>query len=172
MPTDWRRELDRLIADALGGAPGLTLELGAQGVWCGGRPAPGQALRAAGRVARARPAALPLASGVQRAVVLSLVGHAPAASDRQALLGELARVMKAGSALIVVDHNRPRRLVAALAAAIRAPRVRGRSLGARWQRLSYPAAREIQAAGFTVQWLRFAAGERLQVVLARPRAGR
>ena len=161
MATDWRRELDALVRDALGESPDLAIELATDGAW----------LRAIARdgarvAARARPAALPFASGAWRSVALSLVGHTPAASDRVALLGELQRATAGGASLVVVDHNRPRRLIAALGAVVGAPRVRGASLAARWRRLAYPTAREVQAAGFVVRWLRFAAGERLQIILA------
>jgi hypothetical protein len=90
-------------------------------------------------------------------------------SRRRALLAEIARVTAAGATVIAVDHNRPRRLAAALVALVAPPRPRGTPAAA-WRRLAYPTAREMRAAGFTIERLRFAAGERVQLVVAR-RAG-
>jgi hypothetical protein len=69
-----------------------------------------------------------------------------------------------GGALVVVDHNQPRacwrRVVGtALLAARGIPPARAR----------HPVAREVAAHGFAVERLRLAAGERVQLVLARRR---
>ena len=170
MRRDWRQELDARVAGDLGAQPELAIELTADGAWCGDSRLSAVWRNGARPAAHARPGALPLATGRWRSAVLSMVGHAPAANDRAALLTELGRVLAAGASLVVVDHNRPRRWSAAVAAVVGAPWVPGCSPAARWRRLAYPTAREIQAAGFAVQWLRFAAGERLQIILARREA--
>jgi hypothetical protein len=100
------------------------------------------------------------------ALVLSMVGHAPRSEERAVKLAALARRIASHGRLIVVDHNRPRGPVAALAALARAPWVPGWSPAARWQRLAHPTAREVQAAGFRVDRLRLVAGERVQLVIA------
>jgi SAM-dependent methyltransferase len=143
----WQREAEALIAGALGGPPEVTIEAGA----AAGGP-------------------LPFRDGEAARAVLSFVGCAPAPAARRALLAEAGRVLAPGGALAVVDHNRPRRRLAALAALAGPPRVPGRSPAARWRRLAYPTAREVQAAGLGVECLRLAARERVQVVVAR-RAG-
>jgi hypothetical protein len=50
---------------------------------------------------------------------------------------------------------------------VAAPRPAGVTPAIRWRRLAYPTAREIRAAGFVIERLRLAAGERVQVVWAR-----
>jgi hypothetical protein len=97
--------------------------------------------------------------------LVSFVGaHTPPALRRSTL--EAVRVrLAAGAPLVLVDHNQPRqwwrRPLAALLLAMRGlPPARGR----------YPAARELDGAGFRVECLRLAAGERVQVVLARREA--
>ena len=99
-------------------------------------------------------------------VVLSAVGHAIDADERRQVLETLAATFSEGHTLVVVDHNRPRRFGAALAAAIGAPAVPGGSPAARWRRLADPVARAVQSAGFRVDRLRLVAGERVQVVIA------
>jgi SAM-dependent methyltransferase len=179
----WWGEAAVAIVDALGTLPAVTIEGAGTVVWChalGGAeelsPARGRAatscrLRACrrmlpARAARCAPAALPLPSGVLRAIALSFVGHASAPVERRSLLAEIHRALIAGGVLVLLDHNRPRHRVAALAALVRRPLVAGPTPGARWRRLAYPAAREAQAVGFTVQRLRLVAGERVQLVVA------
>jgi hypothetical protein len=87
--------------------------------------------------------------------------------ERQSALRALARTLAPGAPLVLVDHNQPRTwwrravalphlLLARLAAA----------------RARYPAARELAAIGFTIERLRLACGERVQLVLARVAGGR
>jgi len=100
-------------------------------------------------------------------LVLSFLGDASDARRRAAVAAEVARVTAPGATIVAVDHNRPRQLVAALGALVRAPRPpRWLPLGA-WRRLAYPTARELRAAGLTVERLRFAGDERIQVISAR-----
>lgn len=100
------------------------------------------------------------------AAVVSFLGERGDAVARTAVLARvLARLPPAGR-LVVVDHNRPRRLLARLVAA---PALWRRGLRA--ARARYPTAREIAASGFVVERLRLAEGERVQIVLARPRPG-
>jgi SAM-dependent methyltransferase len=116
---------------------------------------------------RAAPAALPFGDASIAALSLSLLGDGSEGGARVALLAELARVCVPGGVLVAVDHNRPRRRAAAFVAVVAPPRPPGRTPAARWRRLAYPAAREVWAAGFTIERLRLAAGERVQVVFAR-----
>jgi hypothetical protein len=95
-----------------------------------------------------------------------MVGCAPASEERAAALAVLASRFTPAGRLIVVDHNRPRQRVAALAALARTPWVPGWSPAARWVRLAHPTAREVQAAGFRVDRLRLVASERVQIVIA------
>ena len=136
----WRREAEAVIAATLGRADACWIE------WTQALPADGS------RLPR---------------LVLSLVGHTPPSADRIRMLGAIGGMLAPGSTLVVVDHNRPRRASAAVAAVLGAPRVPGASPATRWRRLAYPTAREVQGAGFRVDRLRFAAGERLQLVFAR-----
>jgi hypothetical protein len=96
------------------------------------------------------------------AAVVSFVGAVADPVARRAQLERLRLVLPAGAPLVVVDHNQPRRLGARLVGAalliVRGlPPVRAR----------YPAARELAAAGFAVERLRLAHGERVQLVVAR-----
>ncbi|MCC6767000.1 MAG: hypothetical protein IT293_20280 [Deltaproteobacteria bacterium] len=136
----WRREAETLVAAELGGDT--------EAAWIAW-----DALRAS-RVDSATP------------LVVSVVGHAPSPQERAEVLGALAARTPAGTRLVVVDHNRPRRLAAALRALLGPPRVRGGSPAVRWRRLADPTARATQAAGFRVDRLRLVADERVQVVLA------
>jgi hypothetical protein len=104
--------------------------------------------------------------GGSAATAVSLVGLDPSHEDRHRVFLALAAALAPASVLIVVDHNRPRRMAAALAALAAAPAVPGASPVRRWRRLARPTAREVQAAGFRVERLRFVAGERVQVVIA------
>lgn len=135
----WRREAGRLVAAELGGAEVPWLAWDAV---------------AASAVAPEGP------------FVLCVVGHAPAPEERARVLSALAARCGAGTRLVVVDHNRPRRIGAALRALVGLPRVPGGSPAVRWRRLADPTARATQAAGFRVDRLRLVAGERVQVVTA------
>lgn len=105
----------------------------------------------------------PLPAGVRPgAAVVSFVGRPARPPQRQALLAGLRRVLAAGGPVVLLDHNRPRRW---LRRAVAALGLLARGLPPR--RARYPAARELQALGFTVTRLRFAAGERIQLVLAQ-----
>ncbi len=119
---------------------------------------------------RAAPSALPFRDASIAALAVSFLCDGADAGARAALLAELARVCVPGGALVAVDHNRPRRRAAAFVALLAPPRPAGRTLVARWRRLARPTAREVRAAGFVVERLRLAAGERVQIVFAR-RAG-
>jgi hypothetical protein len=110
-----------------------------------------------------------LGPAAPRAVTVSFVGRTPSADARRATIADAARGLAADATLIVVDHNRPRRRIAALAALVRMPRLPGGAPSARWRRQAHPTARELQAAGFRVERLRLVAGERVQVVFARKR---
>ena len=118
----------------------------------------------AGRLAAALAAATAIASdgALPAAGIVSFLGAPAHPADRQAALRALARRLPAGAPLVLVDHNQPRVLwrrglgIVALAAARLAP-----------SRARYPAARELAALGFTVERLRLACGERVQLVLAR-----
>jgi hypothetical protein len=99
-------------------------------------------------------------------VILSAVGHPAADEERRRVLREVAEGLAGEGGVVVVDHNRPRRLVDALAAVAGAPSVPGWSPAARWRRLAYPTARAVQGAGFRVERLRLVAGERVQIVVA------
>ena len=172
----WRREAAAVVSEAFGKLPLVAVEVGAHGAWCHVAGAP-EGFWASGRVgrvrrvARCRPQALPLAGAGLRALAVSFVGHASSAGERQAVLSEARRVLVENGALLLLDHNRPRRLAQALGALAGRPRVPGRTAAGRWRRLAYPTAREAQAAGFSVAWLRLIAGERVQLVLARRTRG-
>src|SRR5262245_17305754 len=58
-------------------------------------------------------------------LVVSFVGQTVAPAERATLLAAAARALAPDGRLVVVDHNRPRRLPAALGALIAPPRVPG-----------------------------------------------
>jgi hypothetical protein len=152
----WQREVLTLIDAALDGRPVVGVVVSAAGrVRCDGANAEG----ALGDV-------LPFADGSLSAVSLTLLDWRSAHGSCRPLLTELRRVLARDGQLVVVDHNRPRGRIAALAALLRTPAPAGASPQARWRRLAHPVAREAQAAGFVVESLRLAAGERVQVVSA------
>ena len=185
----WQGEAVALIVGAIGALPAVTIEGAGTGAWCHASVGAEEILfagRRAGvrrcaavrrhtgarprtsprRAARCAPAVLPLPTGILPAIALSFVGYAPRPAERRGLLAEIRRALATNGTLVLLDHSRPRRRAAALAALARRPRVPGATLGARWRRLAYPAAREAQAAGFAVQWLRLVADERVQLVVA------
>lgn len=133
----WRRETEALLAELLGTADVVWMD------W--------------GSVPR---------GGVVGATAVSLVGFDPTPEERGGVFAALAAALPPASVLIVIDHNRPRRMSAALAALVSEPALPGASPVRRWQRLARPTAREVQVAGFRVEKLRLVAGERVQVVVA------
>jgi len=166
----WRRDLDTLVG--VPSAPHaliVTVERDAVALQISGaRDGSGGTGRVTRLAARA-PLVLPMADGSVGALTLWLLGERGAAEVRAALLGELARVCAPGGVLVAVDHNRPRQRWAALRAVVAAPRPAGATPASRWRRLAYQTAREIRAAGFVIERLRLAAGERVQVVWGRRR---
>ncbi|MBI3769390.1 MAG: hypothetical protein HY271_13005 [Deltaproteobacteria bacterium] len=174
----WRREIEALVGPP-SGSPALVIALAA-GVasWRVARPgtvlfdAPHRSGDGGDVALRAAADALPLRDASIAWLAVSFLGDASAPRRRGALLGEIARVLAPGATVVAVDHNRPRRRLAALTAVAGPPRPRSWLPAAAWRRLAYPTAREIHAAGFTIEHLRLAAGERVQIVVARrPRAG-
>ena len=137
----WRREAEALIAGVLGPAPVAWIAW--DEVLRGGSELP--------------------------SLVLTFLGASPGPAERMAALTRIEAALASGGWLVVVDHNRPRRCLGALRALIGVPKVAGWSPAARWRRLAHPTAREVQAAGFGVECLRFAAGERVQLVIGRKR---
>lgn len=117
----------------------------------------------AGRLAAALAARHAVASdGTPPAAgIVSFLGAPARPAERQTALSALAQRLPAGAPLVLVDHNQPRALwrrglgILALAAARLTP-----------SRARYPAARELAALGFTVERLRLACGERVQLVRA------
>jgi hypothetical protein len=107
-----------------------------------------------------------LGAAAARAVTVSFVGRNPSTNARRTAVADAARALGADGTLVVVDHNRPRRRLAALAALVRAPWIPGVAPSVRWHRQAHWTARELQDAGFRVDRLRLAAGERVQVVFA------
>jgi hypothetical protein len=114
--------------------------------------------------ARAFAACMPLVAVEESpaAAVVVFLGSPADPGARQTVLRVLARRLPPGAAFVLVDHNQPRtrrgRVIAALsllAAALPPARAR------------YPVARELAALGFTVDRVRFAHGERVQLVVAR-----
>jgi len=179
----WQGEAAAAIVDALGTLPTVVIEGAGAVAWCHASGGAQKLLFARGRAisrcrlcarhrmsparaARCVPGALPLPRGVLRAITLSFVGYACGPVERRSLLTEIHRALVAGGVLVLLDHSRPRHRAAALAALARWPLVPGATPGTRWRRLAYPAAREAQAVGFTVQCLRLVAGERVQLIVA------
>ncbi|HWP65014.1 MAG TPA: hypothetical protein VNO26_03765 [Candidatus Limnocylindria bacterium] len=112
------------------------------------------------RVAGLRPA--DLADARAAAGLVSFLGARTPAPLRRRTLEAVRERLAAGAPLVLVDHNRPRQwwrrpLAALLLVARGLPPSRAR----------HPAARELDGAGFRVERLRLAEGERVQVVLAR-----
>lgn len=95
------------------------------------------------------------------AAVCAFVGERADPAARGARLQALAARLPRGAPLVVVDHNRPRRRLARLLGAL-GLLARGR----RPARAAYPTALELAPNAFAVDRLRFAARERLQLVVA------
>ena len=167
----WRGEVDALIASASDALPLVVVEPTSSGARCrnvaSGAPVFASQRDPRGGEVWCRPDALPLASGKIPSVALSFVGCDLTAAEREATLRAAQRALAPNGVLFVIDHNRPRRRLAAFGALLRSPRVLGASPRSRWRRLAYPAAREVKAAGFAVDRMRLAAGERVQVIVAR-----
>lgn len=103
-----------------------------------------------------------LGEPVAAAALVSFHGARTPAELRRRTLDAVRARLSPDAPLVLVDHNQPRqwwrRPLAALVLVARGlPPSRGR----------YPAARELDAAGFRVERLELAAGERVQVVRAR-----
>jgi hypothetical protein len=85
---------------------------------------------------------------------------------RRTRLAALAARLPEDAPLVAVDHNQPRvwwrRALGALVLVAR---------GHAPARARHPVAREVQAAGFAVERLCLADGERIQLVVGRRRAG-
>jgi hypothetical protein len=100
-------------------------------------------------------------AGPARAAVIVLLGEPGDPAGRARLLAAVANRLVPGAPVVLVDHNQPRapwrRVPAGLALLAR---------GLPPRRACYPAARELAAAGFTIDCLRLAAGERVQLVRA------
>jgi len=94
--------------------------------------------------------------------VVVFLGTRARPAERQSTLRDLARTLPAGAPLLLVDHNQPRTW---WRRAIAVPHRLAARVGA--ARARYPAARELAAIGFTVERLRLACGERVQLVVAR-----
>jgi len=105
----------------------------------------------------------PLAAGEPPAAAVVVFLGAPARPvDRQQALRAVQTRLPAEAVLVLVDHNQPRAWWRRMLAW---PGLAAAGLDAR--RARYPAARELAALGFTVDRLRLACGERVQLVVAR-----
>lgn len=174
----WQREAAR-AANALGAPPSILVEITRNTAHCRRTPAPGSSAASIERpsewpsepIAHCRPEALPFRTASIPTIAVSFLRTSPSAAARHAVLQELARVLTIEGALLVIDHNRPRRRAAAIAALVRPPHPLGRTPAERWRRASHPAAREARAAGFRIEALRLLRNERVQLVFART-AGR
>ncbi len=154
----WEREAWDAVVGELGGPPDVVLTVANGAV---------EFASAFGASARRLHVPAPLAAGTIGSAALSLVGDASSAETRRRILADVLEAVRPGGVVAVVDHNRPRRTLQAAAALLRRPRVPGVTPAARWRRAARSVARELQAAGATVERLRLAAGERLQIVVAR-----
>jgi hypothetical protein len=93
--------------------------------------------------------------------VCAFVGLSADPAARRACLNLLTERLSSGAPVVLVDHNRPRRVAAQLVGVL-ALLARGRAPS----RAAYPAARELRAEGFVIDRLRLAAGERIQLIRA------
>jgi SAM-dependent methyltransferase len=165
----WRREVEALVGPPAGSLA-IVVTIDARQVRCRIVPegSPGAPTAAGAATLRASPTALPFPDASVTWVAVWFLGDPSPPPVRRALLAELARALAPAGTLVVVDHNRPRRRLAAIAAAVAmSPRPPGATPAAVWRRLAYPVAREAHAAGFVVERLRLAVGERVQVISAR-----
>jgi len=170
----WRREVEALIGTP-SASPAVVVALAGRAVDCrlvGRASVPTLTAVARSSVdasvtARSAVTALPFADRSIAWLLVSFVGDASLPATRGALLAELWRVVAPDGTLVLVDHNRPRRLPAALVATMLPPRPPSARPAAAWRRLAYPTAREAHAVGFIVDRLRLAADERVQVVWTR-----
>jgi hypothetical protein len=99
------------------------------------------------------------------AVVVVFLGERADTAARLERLAAAGARLRPGAPLLLVDHNQPRswwrRVLGWVALAAR---------GLTPARARVLAARQLDAAGFRVECLRLAAGERVQLVLARREA--
>lgn len=116
-----------------------------------------------GRALRARCAKGPPGDALAAAVI-AFLGQAADPAGRQAALVRTRDRLGASGTLIVIDHSQPRSPLL---------RVLGTLALAGWglppARARYPVAREVAALGFTIERLHLVTGERVQIVVARPR---
>jgi len=98
------------------------------------------------------------------AAVCSFLGERVETRARRRRLETLGAALSEGARLVVVDHNRPRRWWRRIRGAV-ALAVRGLAPS----RACHPVAREVRDMGFTIERLRLASGERVQLVVARKR---
>jgi hypothetical protein len=91
--------------------------------------------------------------------VCSFLNERAHAHARALRLNALTTRLPAGAPIVVVDHNRPRRLLARFANALL---LLARATSP--ARAAYPTARELHQHAFAVRCLRLAAGERIQLV--------
>ena len=121
------------------------------------------AVRASARMRAALAARIPLAEdgATAAAAVCAFLGEAADPRARRLALDAFARRLSPGAPLVVVDHNQPRgRLRRFLAAAVLV------LSGIPPARARHPTARELRSNGWTVDALRLADGERIQLVRA------
>lgn len=107
-----------------------------------------------------------IGAGQADLVLLSLLRERGHRERRREILTAAAGRLAPAGRLLVIDHNRPRRLLARIPAVL--------MLwwhGHRARRAAHPTAREIAANGFVVERLLLGRGERIQVVQARRRPG-
>lgn len=121
-------------------------------------------------VCRARPTALPCPRRSVGTLILDVSAQPWRGEARRTLLAEAGSVLVPGGVLCLLDRNCPRQRLRALVARVA---VLPQCLQPGWRgvrdRLAYPAAREIQGAGFEVMALRLSPGELYQLVVARLR---
>jgi hypothetical protein len=110
----------------------------------------------AGRLRVARDDEAPVAA------VCAFLGEGAEPATRQRRLAALAARLPVGAPVVVVDHNQPR---AWWRRATAVPLLAFRRFAP--SRARYPVAGELRDHGFTIERLRFAAGERVQLVVGR-----
>lgn len=116
------------------------------------------------RAALARRVGLAQEGSTAHGAVCVFLGEPADPDARQARLDALGARLASGAPLVVADHNQPRawwrRLLGTIWLAAR---------GLPPRRARHPVAREVHGRGFEVVRLGLAAGERVQLVLARRR---